>query len=409
MWISFVAGLAALRLFHFGNRADMRNAESDCNDWLLRMPVDSWKIAIVPIVVKTSWIALFWSIWIYVLSDLMSTDLRQPIPYIGPIVAVSAASIWIMMLMWRPFRSGPWRMAVLIPSVILLYAMCTNAFVVVMAPSDLRMSLHTKAALQFIPVVVYFFASGMAIQSVYLARTNINGIVPELSRNRDAGRAVGGDRVIEYSSKAWALAHHDWLSARLWIFKVFLIGVVPLAIAISPLPLGPMIICEFLLFGCCASAADSRIGANLQQPMQFPAYLAAKPIDTAAVAWTRLVLCVFVSSITLSYILLLFALSASWEGHREIWMKWSANRAVAIDSIDVVGVVLRWSAAIFVATFVTIIGLINSFHWVNMYGRQWLSLAVMVLVGAAVLTIIVGRRILVHAAFNVGVSANFGQ
>ena len=51
--VSAMFGIASIGLFQFGNQVDMGRADSGCNDWLLRMPVDAWKIALVPIALKT--------------------------------------------------------------------------------------------------------------------------------------------------------------------------------------------------------------------------------------------------------------------------------------------------------------------------------------------------------------------
>ena len=128
--ICFVAGLLSLGMFSMSDRVDMRRSESGCSGWLLRMPVAAWKIAVVPIALKSVWIVLLWSAWIYTFNGLNAQHRGQvELSYSGPLFALCASSVWLMMLTWRPFRWDYWRLAFLIVSLILLYGLVIFSFI----------------------------------------------------------------------------------------------------------------------------------------------------------------------------------------------------------------------------------------------------------------------------------------
>ena len=54
------AAFFALALFDYGGLSALESGQSGCSHWILRMPIHSWKIALVPIVLKTLWIVGLW-------------------------------------------------------------------------------------------------------------------------------------------------------------------------------------------------------------------------------------------------------------------------------------------------------------------------------------------------------------
>lgn len=375
-------GLAAAGLFHFGNQIDMRRSESGCSTWLLRMPVDSWKIALVPIALKTVWVAVCLSICIGIYNRL--ADLNVSLPYLAPVTAVSAASVWLMVLVWRPFRSGRRRLAALAISSVLLYAICIGAFVDADSRRfDLSPAFVTLAHIA--PFVAYTLAVGLAMQTVSLARTNINGIIPEQSKVQIATRS---DKVRNYSSGVHALVHHDWLASRDWLLKVYLIGVLPAVIVLPLLPSTAAIVGGILFFACFAVVSITRIGVNMEQPSHIPVYLTCKPIDSATIAWTRLISCAVVSAITFSCIILAFFVAALRPEHRLQWLDWSAATAKEFSTASAVSTGLRWTIASFITVTVAVVGQIVANLWVGMYGRRWISTALGVAGGSLVVAIV---------------------
>ena len=94
-------GLAGAILFDYAQGGDLISPASGCHHWLLRQPVKSWKIAIVPVVLKTFWISASWL--------LFAASLRAmgvPVPLITPCFYFSGAAFWLMVVSWKPLRSG---------------------------------------------------------------------------------------------------------------------------------------------------------------------------------------------------------------------------------------------------------------------------------------------------------------
>jgi hypothetical protein len=289
-----------------------------------------------------------------------------------------------MILVWRPFRSGRRRLAALVISSILLYAVCIGAFVDADSRRfDLSPAFVTLAHIA--PFAVYTLAAGLAIQTVSLARTNINGIIPERSKLQIAARS---DRVRNFSGGVHALVHHDWLASRDWLLKVYLIGVLPAVIVLPLLPSAVAIIYGIMLFACFAAISITRIGKNREQPIHISVYLASKPIDSATVAWTRLALCALISTVTFSCIVFAFAVATAWPEHRQQWLDWSAARATDLSSASIVSTGVRWTVASFIAITAGVVGQIVAQLWVGMYGRHCICWALSVAGGSLVVDVV---------------------
>src|SRR5690606_27057733 len=89
------AAIFSLVMFDYGHSGNMLLAESGCSAWLLRMPIHSWKIAVVPIVLRTLWISILW------LTMAISLQLFPPndsLPRLAPCLCLSAASIWLLVI-----------------------------------------------------------------------------------------------------------------------------------------------------------------------------------------------------------------------------------------------------------------------------------------------------------------------
>ena len=114
------AGIASLMLFDYGQTKNMNGAESGCDDWLLRMPIASWKIAFAPIVLKTLWIVGIWCV--FALTATYFGFDEESLPSFFPaVVFFSGAMVWVLFLAWRPFRSGWWRMGLIICMIPAIY------------------------------------------------------------------------------------------------------------------------------------------------------------------------------------------------------------------------------------------------------------------------------------------------
>ena len=111
----------SLGLFDLGNSQDLMGGESGYSHWLLRMPIANWKLATVPIVLRTLWIGLGW--YLFTLTTRQLSGIALPVWSLAAVF--SAMGAWASVITWRPFRSGRWRVAMTLTTGILLFALMT--------------------------------------------------------------------------------------------------------------------------------------------------------------------------------------------------------------------------------------------------------------------------------------------
>lgn len=87
--------LAGAILFGFTHGNDLLGVESGCIHWLLRAPVQSWKIAIVPVVLKTLWISAFWGLFALAISP--SSDHPQVQVSMRNAAAMTASAVGLLL------------------------------------------------------------------------------------------------------------------------------------------------------------------------------------------------------------------------------------------------------------------------------------------------------------------------
>jgi hypothetical protein len=101
------AGLTVFVLFNFTPGVHLVGPASDCSHWLLRMPIASWKIAVVPVFLKTAWISIIWLLAVLVVAWASSVSKHDVhLPLVTPCLLFSAAAIWLMVIAWLPVYAG---------------------------------------------------------------------------------------------------------------------------------------------------------------------------------------------------------------------------------------------------------------------------------------------------------------
>ncbi len=326
------AGIASIILFDYGLDQDLNLPDSSCSHWILRMPIQAWKIAAVPIALKSLWISAIWIIFVLVARSLDS----PAIPLIMPCIVFSAVAVWIMVLSWRPFQSSFRRFALLVIAIPVLYCALVGA---IAAPMIDAVQWRPLATLASVVAGIALYVGGIwtLVRSTQLARISPGGIIPgeRSTRPRDADNA--GLRLNEtplptqhFRSKIDALFHHDYQRSRHWIRGLYAIMVLPTIVIFALfVPVhAASVIMALALFVYYAGFAGSRSFASNNFSSELPVYLAASPLSTKTLAWTRQLFPLVMGLITYGCILFLFAGWACWESNRAIWMQMGASSIV---------------------------------------------------------------------------------
>ena len=384
------ASFAALGLFNFQlNEEHLESPQSCCSHWLLRMPIKSWKIAIVPVVLKTVWMSTCWLLLIVPIQALAGSG---GIPWFEPALSLSAIAIGYLAISWRPFRSGWWRVGAMIAMGL------ASLNLMVLAQIRTQIELQPWHALGTTGVVLAYAGTvWLLLHSVRLARTETAGIIP--AGKRFVSNVVNTGNVsskqIELRNPIRALAWHDLYRAKK--LSIIAIGLmfIPLLIFAGCVGLqGGTIFIAMIASAICSWSVltGSMYPMNWKSGAVLPTYLIASPIPSYRIAWTRLVtsFAIQIPFIVVSVIaILLWTLSRA---NRSQWTDWAESLAASIgitepgNSEDVFWFGIRMSAAIILASVIAMHGRIVSLLWVNMHGRDWLVWLVGALVLAAILT-----------------------
>jgi hypothetical protein len=374
------AAIASIALFNYGYDSDMASPDSGCSPWLLRMPIARWKIALVPIALKTAWISCIWMLFVYATQRL---GVKETIPAVAPCFAFSAAAISILVISWRPFRSAWGRLATLLVCGPLLYILIG---LVLVAPSIKRADWRPLAVqASMIGSILFYVASVvLAIRAAGLATTAPDGLIPAspASSLRDV-RPESAKRQRSFSNEFRALLHHEYLQLHGWVKKVVFATVLPFTIflvlfcKLSVVAVGAACI-GFAYFSLLAVSRSSVIRDGYRT---LPPYLAASPLRTSTIAWAR-----FASllSITLAvYSLIGFVLLGwgCWPSNREIWSQWAADRALSLGNDAPFATGLRWSLLVLIAWPYAVMARMVAYLWIDFARRQMLAVVAAVVAG----------------------------
>ncbi len=382
------AGFAAFILFDFARGGDLVSPASGCSHWLLRMPIPSWKIAIVPVLLKTAWISMVWLLGALVcaLASTISNHEVQ-LPLVAPCLALSAAAIWLLVIAWMPLHAGWQRLVLLAVFFISLYFSFGLIFV---GPHIDRVAWRPLVTLagSVLAVVLYGASVLSAVRVAGIARTSPLGLVREMSGSesliRDSHQLTAARM---FASPLRALVWHEFAKTKHWVIRSILFGVLPAVLIFGlfvPLHattvIGVLILFAYIAgFSVCGNAEsrDSLTGATL------PTYLLASPLSTVQIAWTRLVIPLAVVLGIFSCVLLVFLLWSLWPSNRQTWFTWAAAQAASLDgshSPFLTGIRLSLASVLAAGTF--LIGRIVAYWWIGMSGRPWFTV-LMTIVGVA--------------------------
>ncbi|MGI9473436.1 MAG: hypothetical protein ACR2NZ_17980, partial [Rubripirellula sp.] len=271
------AAIASIILFDYGHDGDMATPDSGCSPWLLRMPIADWKIATVPVVLKTIWISVLWLLFVHAAQRL---GVKEPIPLITPCFAFSASAIWILVIAWRPYRNGWGRLLSLMVIVPAIYIGIGLTFV---APSIKQVDwrpLATQASLVG-SITMYCASVWLIIRSITLARTAPQGVIPSAATVRaDSSVSENASVVKRFRGPSHALIHHDLICTLHWVKRVVLVTALPLTfVLVLFFRLGtPAVVGAFIGFAYFGLFAVSRSSVTGDSQRTLPPYLATSPL-----------------------------------------------------------------------------------------------------------------------------------
>lgn len=362
-------GLAGAILFDYAQGGDLISPASGCHHWLLRQPVKSWKIAIVPVVLKTFWISASWL--------LFAASLRVmgvPVPLITPCFYFSGAAIWLMVVSWKPLRSGWHRLVWLAICLTTCYVMLWLVMGSLQI-EDHRWRFWVIIAGQIFSLTLYATAVLAAIRVVAMARTAPTGIFPADARRDSAWpRHVSISTEQIHTSPLQALAWNEFANINRFTIRTLLIGVLPAIwiagclLSLHPATLVLVLMAFAYLAGvsiCGSHDSTTATGSTL------PAHLLTSPFTSAQLAWTRAAVWLGVVASVFSCVVFVFGLWSLWPSNRQTWMQWASDQAAALGGELRPGTLgLRLSFAVVLAAAVLAISRIVAYWWIGMSGRK---------------------------------------
>jgi hypothetical protein len=362
---------SSLVLFDYSSQGgNMALPESGCSQWLLRMPIQSWKIVLVPIVLKTIWIMALWAV---VQTGAKSLGVKSPPMFFAPGLFLSACMVWVMGVAWRPFRSGLRRFLLVMVSLPTFYV----SFGLTFSASYVNESWRSTAIVASVFASIAFFvvAVWFLYRSVELARTHIGGLIPQ------EGKAISpsGENYVSqtYTNPVGALVAHDRIQNQPWVRKTILVAGLPAIVIISLLVPLKMYTAVMTIFGFfyLGAIAVCRSEFTSESSYDLPTYLGASPLKNSEIAWTRFVGQMWTALRVFLLVVFVFAGWSLWETNRSSWMDWAEQQASEVAADNALGIGIRYSLAIFIACGVFGVGRLAGCVWVGMAGRGWLNVA----------------------------------
>ncbi len=362
-------------LFAFGTDRDMLLCESGFIHWLLRLPIADWKLAIVPVALKTIWIS---SLWIVFALTVQSVCEARPW-LLGPAIGFSTVGIWLMVLVWRPFTNGWWRLGAFVVCGLVLYLLFVGVLVE-LEQGDSRSTWWLKPLVTVGTFGMFLLGVGMSVRAVHLARTNSFGLIPEKGRTRTLAAETAGDwKVRRHLGPRAALVWHDLQKSREIFHWFAVLGVIPAMILFTVfIPfsvggyIGVVIVFCYFGFGASALVLDRTSKGNIV----LPPYLAASPLGTAAIAWTRMFTIAAIIMTVYSFSLVIFAGWTLFPENRETWNRWAGEMA-ASSGVPSAGLGIALATAL--GTLVVVIGRGVAYMWPALCGRAWVHFTVVVI------------------------------
>ncbi|TWU04461.1 hypothetical protein [Stieleria varia] len=386
--------MLGILLFDCGS-ADLSAGRSGYSVWLLRSPIATWKLALVPIAMKLLWMIAIWFISMGTLGFVCGMPLPSPMPAI----TISAVTAWICFYAWRPFRGHWLRLFGAIALMIVSYLAVVFSLATEFSGEDIKRYRSLILAAHYtLPVIVLAAGTWAALAAVRLARTNHDGLIGEtasaspLEWTAETGRrgvakwvgslssSIGSSESLEQGSR-FALLPMELRRSGGRILNATLIGWLPMIVIgtlLIPFHVSTVVM---LLIVSAVIAATCNVGAafneeNGQQTIS--SWIAASPIKSSTMAWSRITLQALVSMIAILAALLTVAGWSLWPSNRATWDVFARQVNTVYET--------QWAAPGVAATImllssIFLIGCGVRLAWVAMSGSSWLGIAAGIVLG----------------------------
>ena len=402
MFVMLPAGAWGIFLLDFSNDGNVSERGSGFSHWLFRTPIETWKLAAVPIVVKTSWTVAVWLVLTLCCQNL-GADARWMMVLAVPVACIG---VWVFALNWMSSR---WRYGKL-AFVFLLLPASFGAIGCSMSAMIPPRPVYAVPAVLAVSIVVYAVSVVLAYRLLKVARINATGIILPLGDITggidrevrtdtpldDSSRAAttGGKGSVNiprtHASASAALTWHDLAKTHSYRLKLLLMVVFPGAICGAMLgPLSGTVVVLSLGFIWVSAIASSSIAESRQwgQRTTLPPYVAASPLTSPQIAWSQMRSSARATSMIFLALAVTCLILCIDSGRRAQWEHW-AEGVASLPSVNgaAVEVGLRYSAAWLIGLIVLIIVMPIRTEWIAMTGRQWVA----ILVGAIAICLVFG-------------------
>ncbi|PAY18509.1 hypothetical protein CKO51_16010 [Rhodopirellula sp. SM50] len=164
-------------LFDFSDQGDIGGGATGYLPWLLRMPIRTWKLAAVPLGLKTLWTLAVCGA-IALTARVFGIPLER---WFIPAVGIATLFVLACLVTWQPFRWTYTRLSLIgilfVPAYAWLIASVSFAFA--NERSDLPSGTTSITAAWIIGLSTYTALTLLALRAVRLARFNVTGQISE--------------------------------------------------------------------------------------------------------------------------------------------------------------------------------------------------------------------------------------
>ncbi|QDS96007.1 hypothetical protein FF011L_48110 [Roseimaritima multifibrata] len=385
--LAFPVFAFSLGVFDFSQTEDLMAGKSGYSHWILRMPIASWKLALVPLTLRFVWNGL-----LYLLAVLFfGIGVGIWLPISTGLLCLAAGGAWVSVVIWRPFE-GPWRRVTL--AVVAFVGWYLLMMLVMSAHFDKSTDIPWLKEYPFafktgtfaLALFLLVWGVWLAFQSVVLSRTNTDGIIPEKKGSRllawrdwGGGRSLlAGKRGSDDGPLRW-LVRHDLLRGMAgdgnWALTGVLVAIFVL-IALMPLHVGAALFLIFLVTQIPTMTSSAMLEPTKVSGSSLPSYLAASPMTCAEIGFARGIASVAGAVLATALVSLAFLLAFAWPANQVILRSWmdGLNSGVGNEFAA-----YRWGAVGFIACVVLVVSRSLACTWPTATGRSRLALVFFVL------------------------------
>ncbi|MDV6031036.1 MAG: hypothetical protein F9B45_13220 [Phycisphaera sp. RhM] len=348
-------------LFDVSDQGDIGGGATGYLPWLLRMPVKTWKLAAVPLSLKTLWTLAVCGV-IALTARVVGIPLER---WFIPAVGIATLYVLACLVSWQPFRWTYTRLSLIgilfVPAYAWLIASVSLAFA--NERSDVPSDPTSITAAWIIGLSTYTALTLLALRAVRLARFNVAGQISE-SRGWMASAETASPAVVAFASSATPQKHPAKISpiAALFRFEAAKLAVFGTKIVAASWLL---IVFLFSLFDQIGTDTFGFLVVVFLFPGIFlnewkmsglhekflPHMLAIAPIPTTTIVWTHQLIttAIWFASLTgVPIVLLIWHATGASEPMINAWQRAIASQFDASDALGRLGVVVVLVAALLV-------------------------------------------------------------